>query len=417
MHPTMTRRAFAAATAAALTVPARAAEPPPIKIGFAEALTGSLAVIGKSGVLAMQLWAEDVNAKGGLLGRPVKLVYYDNQSNPSTVPGIYTKLLDIDHIDIVLSGYSTNMTAPAMPVVMGHNKLFLSLFCLAVNAEFHYPRYFSMLAAGPDPKIEFSRGFFEIAMAQTPRTATIAVIAADAEFARNASDGARQHIKAAGLKIVSDSNYPPTTTDYTPILRAVKATSPDIVYVASYPADTAGILRAAQETGLKTRLFGGNMVGLATAAMKTQLGPLLNGLVSAEQWVPAPTMQFPGVLDFLKRYQAKAPAEGVDVLGYFLPPWAYARMQLVQQAVEGTGSLDDDKLAAWFHGHTFRTIVGDVAFGPDGEWATPRVIWTQFQNIHSNDLEQFKNPAAEVVLLPREFKSGDLQYPYSAGAR
>jgi len=89
----------------------------------------------------------------------------------------------------------------------------------------------------------------------------------------------------------------------------------------------------------------------------------------------------------------------------------------VQQAVEGTGSLDDDKLAAWFHGHTFRTIVGDVAFGPDGEWATPRVIWTQFQNIHSNDLEQFKNPAAEVVLLPKEFRSGELQYPYSGGAQ
>jgi branched-chain amino acid transport system substrate-binding protein len=377
MRPAMTRRGFAAGASAALvapTRPTRAADPNPIKIGFAEALTGSLAVIGKSGVLATRLWAEEVNAKGGLLGRPVKLIYYDNQSNPSTVPGIYTKLLDIDHIDIVLSGYSTNMTAPAMPVVMGHNKLFLSLFCLAVNAEFHYPRYFSMLAAGPNPKIEFSRGFFEIAMAQSPRPATIAIIAADAEFARNASDGAREHIKAAGLKIVSDSNYPPTTTDYTPILRAAKATNPDIVYVASYPADTAGILRAAQETGLKTRLFGGNMVGLATAAMKTQLGPLLNGLVSAEQWVPAPTMQFPGVLDFLRRYQAKAPEEGVDVLGYFLPPWAYARMQLVQQAIEGSGTLDDDKLAAWLHGHAFKTIVGDVTFGPDGEWAAPRVI-------------------------------------------
>ena len=136
----------------------------PITIGFAEALTGGLAAVGKSGILAMQIWAEDVNAKGGLLGRPVKLVYYDNQSNPANVPGIYVKLLEIDHVDLVISGYSTNMTAPAMPVVMGHNKLFVSLFCLAVNSEFHYPRYFAMLPTGPDPKHAFSQEYFDLAM-------------------------------------------------------------------------------------------------------------------------------------------------------------------------------------------------------------------------------------------------------------
>jgi len=139
----------------AATAPARAAEP--ITIGFAEALTGGLAVVGKSGLLAAQIWADEINGKGGLLGRPVKLVFYDNQSNAANVPGIYTKLLDVDRADLIVSGYSTNMTAPAMPVAMGHNKLFVSLFCLAVNSEFHYPRYFSMLPTGPDPKHAFSR--------------------------------------------------------------------------------------------------------------------------------------------------------------------------------------------------------------------------------------------------------------------
>jgi len=120
----------------------------PITIGFAEALTGSLAVVGKSGLLAAQIWAEDVNAKGGLLGRPVKLIYYDHQSNPANVPGIYTKLLDVDHVDLVISPYATNMTAPAMPIAMAHGKLFISVFCLAVNSEFHYPKYFSIIPAG-----------------------------------------------------------------------------------------------------------------------------------------------------------------------------------------------------------------------------------------------------------------------------
>ena len=129
----------------------------------------------------------------------------------ANIPGIYTKLLDVDHVDLIVSGYSTNMTAPAMPVAMGHNKLFVSLFCLAVNSEFHYPRYFSMLPTGPDPKHAFSRGYFDLAMAQNPKPQTVAIVAADAEFARNASDGARDNAKAVGLRIVYDGTYPPTT--------------------------------------------------------------------------------------------------------------------------------------------------------------------------------------------------------------
>jgi len=396
----------------AFVAPATATEP--ITIGFAEALTGGLAVVGKSGVLAAQIWADEVNAQGGLLGRPVKLVFYDNQSNAANVPGIYTKLLDVDHVSLIISGYSTNMTAPAMPAAIAHTKLFVSLFCLAVNSEFHYSRYFSMLPTGPDPKHAFSKGYFDLAAAQNPKPQTVAIVAADAEFAKNASDGARDNANAAGFRIVYDSTYPPTTADYTPVVRALRAANPDVVYVASYPPDTAGILRAANEIGLRAMLFGGAMVGLQTTALKTQLGPLLNGIVVNENWLPAPTMQFPGVLDFLKRYQAKAVGEGVDPLGYFLPPWAYARMQLIAQAIEGSQSIDDSKLTDYFRSHTFKTIIGDVTFGKDGEWAAPRVVWTQFQGVKSNDLEQFKDPAKEVVLLPQELQSGTMIWPYTS---
>ena len=387
----------------------------PITIGFAEALTGSLAAVGKSGILAMQIWAEDTNAKGGLLGRPVKLTFYDNQSNPANVPGLYVKLMDVDHVDLVLSGYATNMAAPAMPIVIAHNKLYLSLFSLAINTEFHYPRCFAMIATGPDPKIAFSRGFFDLVGSLDPKPKTLAIVGADAEFARNATDGARQNAIAAGLNIVYDKAYPPTTSDYAPILRAVRATNPEVIYVASYPTDTSGILRAAAEMGLTARLFGGSLVGTQTAVMKQQLGSLLNGVVLGEQWVPAPALQYPGVMDFLKTYRSRAGAEGVDPLGVFLPPFAYARMQVLEQAVKGAGTLDDDKLADYLRAHTFKTVVGDIAYGKDGEWAEPRLIWTQFQGIKGNDLSQFENPATEVVLLPRSAKSGELTQPFVAG--
>src|SRR5712672_4078265 len=170
--------AFAAAGAFALTglaAPAQAQSGPPITIGFGMALTGPLAANGKQALLGMKLWEEEVNAKGGLLGRPVKLVFYDDQSNPSTVPGIYTKLIDVDKVNLVVSGYATNMVAPAMPVVISKNKVFISLLGLAVNSEFKYPNYFAMIPSGPDPKPTFSKGWFDIALKQNPKPETVAL--------------------------------------------------------------------------------------------------------------------------------------------------------------------------------------------------------------------------------------------------
>ena len=389
----------------------RAADP--VTIGFGMALTGGLAPNGKAALLAMQIWEEEINTKGGLLGRPVKLVYYDDQSNPSTVPGIYTKLLDVDKVDLVVSGYATNMVAPAMPVIMQHKRTFLGLLGLAVNSEFNYPNYFSIgPTGGPKPKQSFSKGFFEVAMAQTPKPQTLAIVGADAEFPRNAIEGVHELAKEAGLKIVYDRSYPPSTTDYTPIVRGIQATNPDLVFVASYPSDTVGIIRTAHEVGLKTKLFGGGMVGLQSTAIKTQLGPLLNGIVDYDFWLPVGSYATPEALDFLKRYQAKSAAAGVDLLGFYLPPFAFADMQVLQEAVQGVGSLDQQKLADYMRSHTFHTIAGDIKFGANGEWTEARVLEVQFQNVKGNDVEQFKDPKVEVVLSPPSLKNGDVIYPY-----
>jgi branched-chain amino acid transport system substrate-binding protein len=409
------RQALCAALACGVlwTGQARADDKPPITIGFSMELTGGLAVVGKSGLLAFQIWAENINKKGGLLGRSVKLVYYDDQSNPSNVPGIYEKLISIDKVDLLISSYGTNLVVPAMPVAIQHNRLFFGLFALAANRQFNYPKYFSMLTFGPNPTKTFSQGYFDLAMAQNPKPKTIAIVAADAEFSRNASDGARENAKAAGLDIVYDKTYPPTTVDYTPIVRAVQAAAPDIVYVASYPPDTVGILRAVGEIGLKTNLLGGALVGLPTAALKTQLGPLMNGAVNVELWEPVKSMEFPGVMDFIKQYQDQAAGAGVDPLGYFLPPFAYSELQILGDAIEATKSLDEDKLAEYMHSHPFHTIEGDIAFGPDGEWTEGRPIWVQYHDIKGNDLDQFREPKTVTILAPEKYKTGDLIYPYT----
>jgi branched-chain amino acid transport system substrate-binding protein len=384
----------------------------PIKIGFTMAMTGGLAANGKSALLAQKIWEEDVNAKGGLLGRPVKLIYYDDQSNPATVPGIYTKLLDVDKVDLVIGPYATAQIAPAMPIVIQRNKLFIGLLGLAVNTEFNYPNYFAMIPSGPDPKAAFTKGFFDTAMAQTPKPTTVAIVAADQEFSRNASDGARENAKKAGLKIVYDKSYPPSTTDFAPIVRAIQATNPDLVVLCSYPPDSVGLVRSINEIGFKPKMVGGAMVGPQATALKTQLGPALNGFVNYDFWLPVPKMMFPGVEELIRKYQARAPAEGVDLLGYYMAPWGYAQLQVLAQAIEATKSIEDKKLADYIRANRFNTVLGDVRFGKNGEWAESRVLQVQFHDIKGNDVEQFRTMGTQTLLTPELYNSGNVIFPF-----
>ena len=397
----------------ALLALGRAEAAEPLKIGFSMPLTGGLAGGGKSALLAIQIWKDEVNAKGGLLGRQVELVYYDDQSNGANVPAIYTKLLDVDKVDLVISAYATNQIAPAMPVIMPRGKVFMSLFGTGVNDTFKYDRYFQILPNGKETRLGPSEGFLRVAMTMDPKPQTIALVAADAEYAQTVIAGAREIVKELGLKVVYDGKYPPNTTDYTPIARAVKAANPDVVYVASYPPDSVGMVRAANEVGLAPKMFGGGMIGLAFTPIKTQLGPLLNGIVAYDVYVPEPTMKFPGVEKFLETYQSKAAAQGVDPLGYYLPPFAYAEMQVLTEAITKVGSLDEAKIADYIHKETFHTIVGDVKFAENGEWEKSRLIFVQYQGVVGNDVAQFRKQGVQVILYPPDLKSGTLVYPYS----
>lgn len=391
--------------------PAAAQSKEPIKIGFSMALTGPLAANGKQALLGMKIWEEQTNKKGGLLGRQVKLVYYDDQSNSSTVPGIYTKLLDVDNVDLVLGPYATAMAAPAMPVIIPKGKVFIILFGLAVNSEFKYPKFFAMIPSGPDPKPSFTEGFFEIAKAKNLKT--VALVAADQEFSRNACEGARQNAKKANIKIVYDKTYPmPGTTDFAPIIRAIQATNPDAVTICSYPLDSVGMVKAINEVGYKPKMVGGAMVGLQATVFKQQLGPLLNGFINYETWVPSKKMLTPDAAAFLKEYQSRAKAEGVDPLGYYLGTWGYAYIELLGKAVEATKSIDDDKIAKYLHNNTVSTIMGDMKFGKNGEWAESGMLQVQYHDVTGNDLELFRGMDTQTVLTPAKWKTGEVIFPF-----
>lgn len=386
----------------------------PIKIGGTMPLTGGNASIGKVAQATAQIWADDVNKRGGLLGRKVELVIYDDQTNPTLVPGLYTKLLDVDKVDL-LAGTGTNLVAPAMPLLIERKRLMVANLALAVNDPFNYDKYFQIMPYGPNGKDELARGFFEIAAKLNPKPKTVALVGADAEFANNALEGAREHAKRLGFRVVYDKSYPPNQVDFLSVVRAIAATKPDLVFVGSYVADTSGLVRAAAEVKLKCTMFGGAMVGLQVAALKQQLSGVINGVVNYELYLPEPTMQFQGTRELINRYRAVASAQGLDQLGFYVPPTTFAQLQVLEQAVTATKSLQDEVLADYLRKNSFKTVMGDIRFGARGEWAEPRILMTQFQKVNGKELGQFDQPGTQVILYPEKFKSGQLAAPFPLG--
>jgi branched-chain amino acid transport system substrate-binding protein len=414
-----TKRAVAAALGAAVIAASLAAMPAPalaqsepIKIGFSLALTGPLAPNGKQALLGAKIWEEEINAKGGLLGRKVELINYDDQSSPTNVPGIYTKLLDVDKVDIVMGPYGTNLNAPAMPIVIQRGKVFVGFFALDINSEFQYPKYFSMLPTGPKPREAFTEGFFQVAAAQNPKPQTLALVSEDAEFARNACDGARNNAKTYDFKIIYDKTFPPGTTDFSPVIRALQAANADLVVFCSYPLSSVGLVQSANELALKPKLMGGAMVGLQATVFKDKLKSKLNGLVNYETWVPSPKLMAPAKA-FFEKYQERAKSAGVDPLGYYLGGWGYADFQLIGEAIEGAKSLNDDKLAEYLRTHEFKTIMGDIKFGKNGEWTKSQFMQVQYHNItDAANLETWRGMDYQTVVAPDDLKTGAVVYPY-----
>ncbi|WP_426956709.1 amino acid ABC transporter substrate-binding protein [Muricoccus radiodurans] len=416
----ISRRALGGmALAATVPATARSQTAPsgdPIKIGYSMSQSGGLAGNGRPALVAHRIWAEDVNSRGGLLGRPVQLVTYDDQSAGAQVPGIYTKLIDVDKVDLVVSGYATAIIAPAMPVVIQRGMTFVSLFGTGVNTDFRYDRYFSINPTGSDVRTTFAKGFMDIAMSLDPRPRTIALVNLDSDFHQRTAESARYLARERGLRVVYDRAYPPTTVDFAPIIRAVQAARPDVVFVGSYPPDTAGLLRAASELRVNFALFGGPMIGPHITAQKTQLGPILNNLVVWDVYAPEPTLQFPGTQALIERYQPIAARENTDALGHYVPPLAYAQMQVLEQAVKRVGRIDQAALAADMHANQFDTVIGPLRFDAQGEWTEERNLYTQYQGVQGNGLDQFRRAGTQVILYPERYKSGTVRKPYTAGA-
>ncbi|WP_127090516.1 amino acid ABC transporter substrate-binding protein [Aquabacter cavernae] len=415
---TISRRKFVQlASTAGLAVAAPAvwtqgqAQSRPLRVGASFSLTGPLSAT-KAGLVGLQIWRDDVNAAGGLLGRQVELVTYDDQSTVAQIPSIYSKLVDIDKVDVLISPYGAVLSAPVMPFIKQRGRFMVGMFALAGNDGVKSDRYFHSAPWGPDAKVNWARGFFEIGKANGCKR--IAILNADVEFAKVSAAGGKAAAKELGQEVVFEQSYPPNTSDFSAILRNLRAATPDAVFVCSYPPDSSALVRGLSEVGVgdSVKLFGGGMVGPQYAANLQALGPALNGIVNFNLFVPEPTMVTPQVTSFLERYTAIAVPEKLDPLGFYIPPFYYVAGQLIAQAVKGAGSTDSAAMAAYLHANPTPTLVGNAQFNEMGDWTERRVLMTQFQGIKGNDIEQFRQPGRQVILDPSALKSGDLIQPF-----
>src|SRR5215468_5901909 len=391
------------------------AEEPPIKIGMSMPQTGGLAGGGKSSLLGIEIWRDDVNAKGGLLGRKVQLVVYDDKSSASETPAIYAKLLDVDKVDLLFAPYGTVPTAPIMPLVKQRGLLLMGNFSFQVNSKVHHDMWFNNAPWGPADS--WANGF--LTLGQKAGGKTVALLSSDQEFAQNIVTTARDVTKKIGLQVVFDQAYPPSTAEFSSIIRALNAAKPDIVFVASYPPDSAAILKAVNEIGVgdNVKIFGGAMVGLQFAAVMENLGSLLNGVVNYNSWLPEPSMYFDGTKDFFEKYTKRAVEAKVDPLGYYIAPYGYAMGQMIEQAVKATKSLDQKALAKYLRENEHKTIVGTIAYGEDGEWKESATLEAQFRGIKDKNIDQFRSSGKQVILFPEKLKTGDLITPFEAARK
>ena len=233
----------------------------PVRIGYCLSLTGPLAGNSRSAKLAHDIWQEDVNAAGGLLGRPVELICHDDHADASIIPDIYQRLIDVTGVDIVVGGYGTNSVVAAMPLIIQRQRFFVGLMGLGVNNTFRYPHYFAMIPTGPDPNTSLTEGFFELASQQSPKPEKMALLSADAEFSINPIIGAKDNAKKYGFRIVHEAVYPLSTSDFAPFIDKVAESECDILFLCSYLSDSIKLVQAVRSHAFHPKMVGGAMIG------------------------------------------------------------------------------------------------------------------------------------------------------------
>ena len=308
-----------------------AAQAADVVVGASVALTGKYARTGQEQLQGFQMWVEEVNARGGLLGRKVALKYYDDESKPETGAKLYEKLITDDKVDLLIGPYSSDVTLAASTVAEKHGMPMVSSGASSSEIwERGYKNTFGLYTLADT----YMDQILELGKAKGLKK--IALVYENTSFPRDVAKGVRNKAKALGMQIVFDEEYGKASTDFTSTIVKIKAKKPDMIIGGSYLPDSTGFMRQAKENRLYTKIFV-FAVGPGLPDFGRNLGLDAEGVMGNTQWEP--TLNIPGAKEFAGKYKTRHGHEP----GYHAGG-GYGAGQVLEAAVKQAGSFERDKL-------------------------------------------------------------------------
>jgi branched-chain amino acid transport system substrate-binding protein len=338
----------------------------PIRIGFSITETGANAAPALFDLQGYQLGVDTINAQGGLLGRKVKLVYYDDQGSTATSVQLYQRLITTDKVDLLVGPYETDLTSAIAPLVTRDK---MAMPAMAANLEpfsGKYPYLIQSITQTPQYMIPV------IDLAASKGYKTIALLVQDTNFPQELAQGIKQEAQAKGMSVVFEQSYPASTNDFSSLVLKAGATHPDMIIGATYLNDAEGIVRAAKAANLNAKLFAFS-IGPVEPDFNTALGSASQGILGTTLWFPSLTSQ--GNSNFVKAFQAK-----YKRLPDYHAAMAYATMQALAAAVKNAGSLDQTKIRDAYLKLDLQTVAGEFKLNSKGQQMGFKAYVLQWQS-------------------------------------
>jgi branched-chain amino acid transport system substrate-binding protein len=351
--------------AASFAAPAHAQGGKPIVVGGSLGLTGAYAEPSADYRAVYDRWLDQVNKKGGLLGRQVKMVIYNDESTPTVAQQLYNRLLDQDQVDLVLAPFSTFVGGAIVPIVTSHKKLLFNGGFVGINIFKNAKG--SIIGSYTYQEPDYTRGVFELikTLPADKRPKRAAIFTAQNPFPLVVRDGvagkggALNYAKEAGIEVVVNEQYPPNTTDFTGLVQKAKAANADLLLQLGLPNDTLQVARTIGQQGYKPAIFCTCGSQATTLSAWPKLGSAAEGAFgTTASW---PSQGYAGLAELAEVFKAR----GYDTL----PTYAivgYAILQVMEQAVEGAKSLDQEALKTYIYGNEFKTVAGNFKYQDDG---------------------------------------------------
>jgi branched-chain amino acid transport system substrate-binding protein len=360
----------------------------PIRVGATVSLTGDYADLGKDQFDGMQMWADDLNGRGALLGRPVELVYYDDASSPEKSAQLYERLITKDRVDLLLGPYSSDITLAASTVAEKHD---FPMVALGAASSSIWARGYRNIFQIDTPAADYMD--LPLALAYEKGLRRIALVYQASDFPREVAGGVRAQAAEYGMQIVFEEEYSPVRTSFDDIVTRMKRTSPEIVIGGTYFDDSIGLVRAAKQARL-TPMMLVFTVGPALRDFGEQLGKDANGVMGAVAWMRSGKL--PMAYDFSFRYKEKYGHNAAVQAAY-----GYGGGEVLEAAVRLAGSLDKDAVRAQLRDMVFISMLGRYRVDEAGRQLGKTAYLMQWQD------------GDRLLVAPEHIADAPPQYPFS----